>query len=180
MVHGPCRHGVVVGVADLRVAEAEGGPLITYALGSCLGLAAYDPVLRVGGLLHYMLPQPTGPEQRASRNPFLFGATGIPLLLRMVAELGGRPDRLILCAAGAAEVLAGVADLALGRRNRAMLGRVLAEFGLVLAAEDTGGNHARTMCLDLARGKIRSRCRDHDTNMWAPGQAVADPAAIEP
>ena len=58
-------NGLVVGVADMQIAVAADKQLITYALGSCIGLTAYDPVAKIGGLLHFMLPQPGTPAAGA-------------------------------------------------------------------------------------------------------------------
>ena len=68
-------NGVVVGVADLAIARESQGQLITYALGSCIGLSAYDPVAKVGGLLHYMLPQPAEQSDPKTLKPFMFAST---------------------------------------------------------------------------------------------------------
>ncbi|MCU0865285.1 MAG: chemotaxis protein CheD [Planctomycetes bacterium] len=173
-------NGVVVGVADLGVANEARGQLVTYALGSCIGLSAWDPVTKVGGLLHYMLPQPAEQAVPKDVKPFMYATTGIPLLLRKVVELGGQQSRLVLCAAGGAEILEGAAGMAIGKRNRTILRKVLWKMGVALAAEDTGGNIARTMHLDLARGEVRLRSRDRDGLLWAPGMKVAVKPNIEP
>ena len=165
-------HGVVVGVADMAIAKESQGQLVTYALGSCIGLTAYDPVAKVGGLLHYMLPQPAEQADPKTLKPFMFATTGIPMLMRKLAEAGGQQSRLLLCAAGGAEILEGAAAMAIGKRNRTMLRKVLWKMGLSLVAEDTGGSIARTMTMELTKGEVRIKSRDSEGLMWAPGMKV--------
>jgi chemotaxis receptor (MCP) glutamine deamidase CheD len=108
-----------------------------------------------------------------------YGSTGVPLLLRALADAGARQHRLIVCAAGGAEILEGAAALAIGRRNRAMLRKVLWKLGVTLVAEATGGALARTMTVDLAGGEVRVRSREHEGLLWTPG-ARRTPAKVQP
>ena len=64
---------IVVGVADLQVARDPSKSIITYALGSCIGVTLYDPVAKVGGMLHFMLPESTVSAEKAAANPAMFG-----------------------------------------------------------------------------------------------------------
>jgi chemotaxis protein CheD len=159
---------VVVGVADLAVAREAQGRLLTYALGSCVGVSAYDPLAKIGGLLHFMLPHPAPHADPAGLKPCTFASHGIPLLLRKLADAGASLQRLVVCAAGGAEMLEAGATVSIGKRNRAMLRHVLAQEGIALTAEDTGGAHARTMALDLARGEVWVRSRDDEGLLWTP------------
>ncbi len=172
--------GIVVGVAQMVTACAEQNHLITYALGSCIGLSAYDPVTKLGGILHYMLPQPAEHADPQRLKPFVYATTGIPLLLRKLTEAGAQQNRLVVCAAGGAEILVGAAVMAIGKRNRTILRKILWKMGITLVAEETGGRIARTMILNLKQGDVRIRCRDGDKVLWAPGMKVTAPKAIEP
>lgn len=172
--------GVVVGVADLAIARENQGQLVTYALGSCIGLCAYDPVAKVGGLLHYMLPQPAEQADPKELKPFMYATTGIPLLFRKLAEVGARKERLILCAAGGAEIIQDAGVFAIGKRNRTILRKIFWKDGTVLAAEDTGGALARTMTLNLGNGEVKIRTRDKEGLLWAPGMKPAAPQLREP
>ncbi|MBL8753276.1 MAG: chemotaxis protein CheD [Planctomycetes bacterium] len=164
--------GLVVGVADMAIGSAAKGRLVTYALGSCIGLSAFDPVAKVGGLLHYMLPQPAEQADPKTLKPYMYATTGIPLLVRKLVEAGARQDRLLLAAAGGAEILEGAANMAIGKRNRTMLRKVLWKMNIALVAEDTGGSVARTMTLDLDKGDVHIRSRDKEGLLWAPGMKV--------
>jgi chemotaxis protein CheD len=161
-------NGLVVGVADMQIAVAADKQLITYALGSCIGLTAYDPVAKIGGLLHFMLPQPGTPAAGAELKEFMYASTGIPRMFRRLAERGAVQSRLILTAAGGAEILAGAEQMAIGQRNRTMLRKVLWKMNLSLAAEDTGGNVARTMSLNMETGEVGIRSRDQKKSLWQP------------
>lgn len=172
-------NGIVVGVADMAVGAVSVGHLVTYALGSCIGLSAYDPVARVGGLLHYMLPQPTEAGDSPLAKPFMYATTGIPLLFRRLLELGARKERLQVCAAGGAEILEGGSMFAIGRRNHTMLRKIFWKDGIVLAAEDIGGNQARTMSLVMASGEVRIRTRGIENVLWRPGSPVPKLAGKE-
>ncbi|MCB9879647.1 MAG: chemotaxis protein CheD [Planctomycetes bacterium] len=171
------RTGIVVGVADMKTGGAADRQLVTYALGSCIGLTAYDPVARVGGLLHFMLPQPSARSEIEQLKQFMYATTGIPMLLRRLQERGALQARLVMCAAGGAEILEGAASMAIGKRNRTMLRKVLWKMNLSLAAEDTGGSLARTMTLDLATGAVGVRARSSNSVLWQPGLT---PAPIAP
>ena len=91
---------VVVGMADGRVSGDPGQVLATYALGSCIALALHDPAARVGGMLHFMLPDSAIDPEKARRNPWMFADTGIPLLFRQAYEMGADKRRLVVRAAG--------------------------------------------------------------------------------
>ena len=165
--------GVVVGVADMAIAAGPVGQIVTYALGSCIGLSAYDPVAKVGGLLHFMLPQPSEQADPKDLKPYMFATTGIPLLFRKLADAGANKGRLIVCAAGGAEIINDAGVFAIGKRNRTILRKIFWKDGTVIAAEDSGGNSARTMTLKLDSGEVRIRTRDKENVLWAPGMKAA-------
>ncbi len=76
--------------------------LVTYALGSCIAVALYDPVAKAGGLLHYMLPESAIDAAKAAANPFMFADTGIPRLIEVLRAAGGEPKRMVVRLAGGA------------------------------------------------------------------------------
>ena len=73
---------IIVGMADMQVTNTPEATLITYALGSCIGVTLYDPSAKVGGLLHFMLPESQLDPQKAQRKPWMFADTGIPLFFK--------------------------------------------------------------------------------------------------
>jgi chemotaxis protein CheD len=160
------RDRIVVGVADLAVSREPSKAIVTYALGSCIGVTLYDPIAKVGGMLHFMLPDSTVSPEKATANPAMFGDLGIPLLFQKVTELGARRDRLVVCAAGGAEVLADDGHFRIGNRNRTILRKIFWKHNLLLSTEDTGGQHSRTMTLRLADGAIQLRVQGRETQLW--------------
>ena len=83
---------IKVGMADYKVGRST-ATLISYGLGSCIGISLYDPQRKVGGLLHIMLPDST--QARSSDNPAKFADTGIPLMINDVVALGASKTRLV-------------------------------------------------------------------------------------
>ncbi len=79
---------LVIGVADCLVSDDPEAVLVTYALGSCIAVVIHDPVSRVGGLLHYMLPESTLDQAKAQERPYMFADTGIPLLFHRPTSWG--------------------------------------------------------------------------------------------
>jgi len=145
------RHVVVVG--DMKVGEKD-DLLVTHALGSCLGLMIYDPAMRVGGLLHAMLPLSKINLRKAGANPFMFVDTGVPKLFRSVYELGGQKSRLVVKAAGCGQPLGNNEMFRIGERNYAILKKLLWRNNVLLESEDIGGTVSRTVHFDLSMGRI--------------------------
>jgi chemotaxis protein CheD len=146
----------VVNVADMKISESKGDTIITYALGSCLGITIYDPIACVGGMLHAMLPQSSIDTQKAADNPNMFVDTGVPKLFHECYRLGGRKERLIVKVAGGACARGNEEDdfFKIGQRNFIMFRKLLWKNGVLLAAYDVGGNHSRTMTLELDNGNV--------------------------
>jgi chemotaxis protein CheD len=144
---------VVVGVAGCEVAATPGQVLTTYALGSCIGLAVYDPAAQVGGLLHFLLPDSAIDPARVSENPYRYGDTGVPALIGQVCRRGGVVRRLVACAAGAARMMGDEGMFDIGRRNYLALRRALWKTGVLLSGEAVGGAVPRTMRLEIGTGR---------------------------
>lgn len=93
---------VVIGISDLKVSNKADDVLVTYALGSCIAVAIYDPRAKVGGLLHYMLPDSTLDLNKAKATPGMFADTGIPLLFKACYNLGAQKKSMIVKVVGGA------------------------------------------------------------------------------
>jgi chemotaxis protein CheD len=155
-----------VGIADLAMTDDPGATLVTYALGSCIGVTVFDPAARVGGMLHFMLPQSTLSPEKAKTNPCMFADAGVPLLFQKAYELGARKERLVVCAAGGAEILADEGHFKIGSRNRTMLRKLFWKNSVLLASEDTGGTHSRTMTLRLSDGQVTVKNKNEERALW--------------
>jgi len=150
----PPRKTLVVGVADMVVSNDSGAEIVTYSLGSCLGIAIYDPLKKVGGLLHIMLPDSSIDSTKANTTPAMFVDTGVPRLFHAAYNLGADRSRLIIKVAGGAQLLDAQGIFNIGARNFTALEKILAQNGLRLQAVDVAGTQSRTMRLDLTNGNI--------------------------
>ena len=157
---------IVVGVADIAVTGDPCTTLVTYALGSCIGVCIYDPVAHVGGLLHVMLPESKVNAEKAVQSPAMFADTGVPLLLNGAYELGAKKHRLIVIAAGGAEVLADDGHFKIGSRNRTILRKLFWKNNILLSADDTGGSISRTMILKMSDGEVTVRSKGKERTLW--------------
>ncbi|MEZ3435884.1 MAG: chemotaxis protein CheD [Lachnospiraceae bacterium] len=146
---------ISVGIADMKIARQE-GELITYALGSCIGVAFYDPMIKLGALLHIMLPE----KNQADSNVFKYADSGIRETLRKLYAFGATKGRLVIKIAGGAKMfeMKGPGGLGnIGERNAQNVKRVLMMEGLRVVSEDTGANYARTMLLNVETGGVYIR-----------------------
>jgi chemotaxis protein CheD len=151
---GP-RNRRVVGIADMAISSDPRDLIVTYALGSCLGVCVFDPVARVAGMLHLMLPQGSLSPEKAAQNPLMFADTGIPKLFLGSYALGAKKERMIVVVAGGASFnMNEDADLAIGQRNVAMLRKVLWKNGVMLKKHELGGTEPRNMSLDVRSGEV--------------------------
>ena len=157
------KKNLVVGVADMVASNDSNAELVTFSLGSCLGVAVYDPVKKVGGLLHLMLPDSRIDPKRALTAPFMFVDTGVPQLFKTVFNLGGERSRVIVKVAGGAQFLDDQRIFNIGARNILAFNEMISRNGMAVHARDTGGVNSRTMRFDLATGNV---------SIHSPGNAV--------
>ena len=146
---------LTIGIADLKLLQTE-GTLITYALGSCIGVCLYDPVTKVGGLLHIMLPLNM---EAGRKNPLKYADTGMAEMLRQMEAMGANKARLVAKIAGGAKMfeVSGGALGNIGQRNIESIRIQLKKYGIRLLNEDVGGSVARTMLMDVATGTVSIR-----------------------
>ena len=149
-----------VGMADYKVGRAP-STIISYGLGSCIGVSIYDPQTKAGGLLHIMLPDST--QARPTDNPAKFADTGLPLMLKDILDLGASRTRLVAKIAGGAQMFAfaNATDIMrVGARNAEAAKKILKELNIRLLSEDTGGNYGRTVQIDLNDGVYKVKTID--------------------
>lgn len=148
-------HRVVVGIADLAVSNNPSVTLTTYSLGSCLAVAVYDPVRRVGGLLHIMLPDSSIDPEKAAKQPGMFVDTGVSALFRAAYQFGAEKQRMRIAVAGGAQIMDTTGYFNIGKRNYEALVHLFDRHSLRIAAEQVGGLVNRTVSLDLSTGQVR-------------------------
>ena len=145
---------IIVRVADLQV----GGPgdvLVTVGLGSCIAIVLHDPVARVGGLAHVLLPSPA--LSRREQNPAKCPQTALPLLLEQMARLGASPRRITARIAGGASMFTGLSapgTVNMGERNVVATRNTLMDAGIPLVATDVGRDYGRTVRFRVDDGRV--------------------------
>ena len=157
----------VVGVADMRFSGNAEDALITYALGSCLGITIHDPVAKVGGLLHVMLPLSTIDPAKADENPYMFVDTGVPRLFLECYKIGAKKERLVVKVAGGA-CAGGNGDddyFQIGKRNFVMLRKLLWRNNVLLKSHDVGGSISRTLTLDINTGLVLIKSQGQEVSL---------------
>jgi chemotaxis protein CheD len=145
---------VTVGVGDMAASNNPQVVLTTYALGSCIGVIAYDPAAKAAGLLHFMLPESKISPEKARTQPAMFADSGLPLLLRALVGLKADPRRLRLFLAGGASVLNGADPFKIGERNIVAIRAWLSTQGLRPQAEELSGTINRTVGIEVATGAV--------------------------
>ncbi|MDD2763113.1 MAG: chemotaxis protein CheD [Opitutaceae bacterium] len=151
---------VIIGVGELAASNDPSLTLSTYALGSCVGVVAFDAQVHVGGILHLMLPDSTIAPERAAAQPAMFADTGFPRLLRDLTGLQAAPHRLKLFLAGGASVLHGVDPFQIGERNLRAVRQLVQQNSLAVSGADLGGTVNRTVHLQIATGRVTWRLPD--------------------
>jgi chemotaxis protein CheD len=132
----------------------KGDVIVTYALGTSLGLVVYDPVVPVGGLLHAMLPLSKTNPQEADANPYIYVDTGVPKLFDEIYAKGGDKNRLVVRAAGCCRPEGNNEMFKIGERNYAVLKKLLWKNNILLESEDVGGTENRTIQFNITTGQM--------------------------
>jgi len=126
--------------------------VLTTILGSCVAVCLWDSSLRAGGMNHFLLPSPMGPEP----DPARFGSAAVPMLLERLYALGARRATLqakVFGGAWLSDAFSGGEDH-LGRRNAEIAMSVLRREGIAVVAEDVGGRRGRKVVFDTHEGAV--------------------------
>ena len=152
---------IIVRVADLRAGSNQ-DVLVTIGLGSCVAVLLHDPVAKVGGLAHVLLPSTA--LGRKDDGPAKFPQTAVPRLLELMAELGANTRRVTARLAGGASMFASLAapgTIQMGERNTVACRQVLMHHGVPIAGQATGGDYGRTVKLWVADGRVEVSSVSH-------------------
>jgi chemotaxis protein CheD len=136
----------------MKVSNDPEAMLVTYSLGSCIGVAVYDPEARVAGILHYMLPDSSLDPAKAKAKPFMFADSGIPHLFKEAYKLGAKKQRMRIVVAGGAQILDQQGFFNIGKRNHMALRKIFWKNKVMVSHEDIGGNVNRTVKLSVKDG----------------------------
>ena len=153
---------VIIGISEMAISNQPDDVLVTYSLGSCLGGVFYDPVMRVGGMIHCMLPLSSIDAEKARASPCMFVDTGVPKLLAELFALGCQKRNVITRLAGAANVLDEKRLFRIGERNYAVCRKILWKNSMLIAAEDVGGQISRTIRLNIGTGEMTIKSSDRE------------------
>jgi chemotaxis protein CheD len=145
---------LIVGISDIKFSKNADDVIITYALGSCIGIVVFDPIAKVGGMLHYMLPESILDQNKARENPEMFADTGIPLLFKSCYNLGAEKKRMVVKVAGGASILDDTNFFRIGQKNIMAMRKIFWKNNVMINKEDTGLNYNRTVRLEMSTGKV--------------------------
>ena len=146
---------ITIGISDLNVVIAPDS-IITYALGSCIGICLYDPVIKLAGMAHIMLP--ASRECPADKNFKKFADTCVVELVRLMEIKGARRARMKAKIAGGAQMFKVVSDAAnIGKRNTQATKEILRSLFIPIVAEDTGDDFGRTVEFFADNGVLQVR-----------------------
>ncbi|MEO0477480.1 MAG: chemotaxis protein CheD [Planctomycetota bacterium] len=138
----------------MAVSKNPDESLVTYSLGSCVGVTLFDPETRVGGMIHCLLPVSKTDPEKAKANPSMFTDTGFVALLNAVTAEGAQMDRLVVKVAGGGAPMDSAGRFKIGERNYAVLRKLLWKNNLLISGEDVGGTKPRTMRINMGDGQV--------------------------
>ena len=143
---------ITVGISDLAVSKSP-DVIVTYALGSCVGICLYDNRVCIGGLAHIMLPS-SKDVSVATDNYKKYADTGIQLLLKELKIAGANMGNLTAKIAGGAQMFASSKIMSIGDRNVKAVKETLNNYNIKIIAEQTGKNFGRTVYFDTSTGNV--------------------------
>lgn len=149
------KNKIVVDISDAKVSTNIEEVLVTHSLGSCIGVSVYDPVAKIGGMLHYQLPDSKIDKAKAENNPFMFADTGMARLVNHMLKMGAKKNRLKVKICGGAAMNGSPNGFDIGNRNHLAIRKVLWKNGMFIDSEDVGGSSPRNMYLDVASGTVK-------------------------
>jgi chemotaxis protein CheD len=145
---------ITVSMADLQVCNDDAAVLAAYALGSCIGVAVWDPTSRIGGMMHVMLPSSQTGGSSGWARPAMFADTAVPLLVGRLVQLGCAKENLVVKIAGGGQLLAESKQLAIGSRNVVAVRAAFAAQQLEVTGEDVGGTKSRSLKMHVGTGRV--------------------------
>jgi chemotaxis protein CheD len=144
----------IVGVDEMRTGTGD-SVIVTVGLGSCVAVLLHDPVARVGGLAHVLLPSPA--LSRKDTNAAKFPQTAVPRLLELMGQQGANVRRVTARLVGGASMFASLAapgTIQMGERNLVACRQTLHQQGVALTGQATGGDYGRTVRLWVVDGRV--------------------------
>ena len=156
---------IIVNVSNGKASCDPSDRIVTHSLGSCIGVCLYDKHAKVGGLLHFQLPDAKLSIERAQEKPFMFADTGLALLIQEMTQLGANKRLLSVKIAGGAAMNDGPKGFDIGKRNGLAIRKLVWKRGLFLDAEEVGGFSPRNLSLDVEDGTAVMRCNGREKTL---------------
>lgn len=157
---------LTIGIAEMGVVKDD-DVLITYALGSCIGVCLYDANIKLAGMVHVMLP--TAPADGPGKAIGRYADTGIPALVSSMESKGSMRSRLKAKIAGGAKMFTIPGDSVVGNigdRNIQEVKKVLGSLRIPIVGEDVGLDYARTMSFNASDGMATIKAFSKGTSVW--------------
>mgnify|MGYP006272230487 CR=1 FL=1 len=142
-----------VGISDMRISDDPKVVLVTHSLGSCLGVTAYDPVRKMGGMIHCLLPQMDEDSSNNSVNPYMYVVPGVEQMLTEMSKRGAVIGRLIIKAAGGGDFVNSLGHFNIGKSNTQIFQEWITHRRLKLSNKIFGGNNPKTLYLYIDGGR---------------------------
>lgn len=147
---------IVVSISDMKFSKRPADVIVTYSLGSCLGVAAYDPVAGVGAILHALLPVASASPERAKENPYMFVNSGMASMVKILFQLGAKKRHLVFKVAGGSN-MRGDTLFNTGLRNMESFQHLMDTNRIPVSGCDVGGTIPRTLFLHMDTGRVSVR-----------------------
>jgi chemotaxis protein CheD len=145
---------LVVNIADMKVSDQPEDVLITYSLGSCIAVVLYEPISKIGGMIHLMLPDSSIERDKNRLAPFKFVDTGVPLLFKAMFALGAKRSLIQTKVIGGSNVMDKSKFFNIGERNYTAVRKILWRNNIMIQSEDIGGSRSRTVKLNMQTGSV--------------------------
>ena len=159
------RASLTIDISDMKLSKNRDDVLVTYSLGSCVGLTLFDPVAGIGGMIHCMLPLSKIDPDKARLKPYMFVDTGVAAMLGEMYAMGAQRKNLIAKVAGAGSPLGREETFRIGQRNYTILRKFLWKNNILIDKEDVGGSKARTLFLYMADGRTTVKSEGKETEL---------------
>lgn len=143
-----------VGIGQMKLSNDQNVILTAANLGSCLGIAVYDPVRKTGALIHCLLPLSKSNPTKAETEPYHFVDTGLVAMLQQFLRDGSDKKNLKIVVAGGSNINDENKVFEIGAKNYTILKKVLWKNNLLLNAEDCGDSISRTVTLHIKTGEV--------------------------
>lgn len=148
---------IIVDISDAKISRNPDDVLITYSLGSCIGVSFYCPDNSYAALLHYQLPESKIDPEKAKKIPFMFADTGIDMIVKKFVSLGCNKKKIIVKIAGGSQMQTGPKGFDIGKRNHLAIRKILWKQGMLIDSEDIGGDYPRNLSIEVETGTVISK-----------------------